>query len=114
MTACCRRSTVITWYRKSMAAVTPPAASMMKHSPRKGSKSSPYRKLMTGMPIHPMMTTMTSVSATTMANMMTTMMMSNRRRFSGSAHASAMRTSSGLYTKPDSQQDAPGPGSTAR
>ena len=41
-------------YRKSMAAVTPPAAIMMNGRPRNCSKSSPYKKLMTGMPIHPL------------------------------------------------------------
>ena len=50
---------------------------------------------MTGMPIHPMTRAVAPVYAT-MMTMITTMIRSNFRRFSGSLHASAMRTSSGL------------------
>ena len=78
-----------------MQAVTPPAASMMNTSPRNCSKSTPYKKLITGMPIHAMASAVTPVTAT-MTAMITTMIRSNRLRFAGSAHTFAIFTSSGL------------------
>ena len=95
VTARWRRSTVITWYRNSMPAVTPPAASITKHSPRYCSKSMPYRKLMMARPNQLMAPAITTVMATMITNI-TTMIRSNFLRFAGSAQALAIFSSMGL------------------
>ena len=95
VTARWRRSTVMTWYRNSMPAVTPPAASMTKNRPRYGSKSMPYKKLMMVRPNHPMMPAMVAVMPTITTNI-TTMIRSNFLRLAGSAHALAIFSSMGL------------------